>query len=172
MSGYGAVRDAASRAIERADCEPVRAEDFPAGTVSPRTACLDGVASCDGLALILGARYGEPTVVGISATEEEYREAVKLRKHVFVFLEGEDREPRQQEFVRSVEDYVDGHWRKSFATPEQLEGLVEQALREDLARCTASLGSEARPTIDGGTRAGSPALRACRFTLGRRNDRI
>src|SRR3712207_7756598 len=74
-TGYGAVRDAASQAIERAGCEPVRAEDFPAGTVSPRTACLDGVASCDGLALILGACYGEPTVAGISATEEEYREA-------------------------------------------------------------------------------------------------
>ncbi len=131
MIGYGAVRDAASRAIEGAGCDPVRAEDFPAGTVSPRTACLDGVASCDGLALILGARYGEPTVAGISATEEEYREAVKLKKHIFVFLEGGDREPRQQEFVRSVEDYVDGHWRKSFRTPEELEGLVEQALHED-----------------------------------------
>lgn len=52
----------------------MRAEDFPAGTVSPRTACLDGVASCDGIVLILGARYGELTAAGISATEEEYRE--------------------------------------------------------------------------------------------------
>jgi hypothetical protein len=129
MTGYGPVRDAATRAIECAGCEPVRAEDFPAGTVSPRTACLDGVASCDGLALILGTRYGEPTVTGISATEEEYGEAVRLKKYIFVFLEGREREPRQQEFVRSVEDYVDGHWRKSFRSTEQLEGLVEQALR-------------------------------------------
>jgi hypothetical protein len=130
MTGYGAVRAAASRAIERSGCEPVRAEDFPAGTVSPRTACLNGVASCDGIVLILGARYGEPTVAGISATEEEYREAVRLKKHIFVFLEAVDREPRQQEFVRSVEDYVEGHWRKSFRIPEELEELVEQALRE------------------------------------------
>jgi hypothetical protein len=130
MTGYGAVRAAASRGIERAGCEPVLAENFPAGTVSPRTACLDGVASCDGIVLILGARYGEPTAAGISATEEEYREAVRLKKHIFVFLEGGDREPRQQEFVSSVEDYVDGHWRKSFRTPDELEGLVEQALRE------------------------------------------
>lgn len=49
MAAYGDIRAAASRAIERAGCEPVRAEDFPAGTVSPRTACLDGVASCDGI---------------------------------------------------------------------------------------------------------------------------
>ena len=130
MVGYSGVRAAASRAIDRSGCEPVRAEDFPAGTVSPRSACLDGVASCDGIALILGARYGEPTAAGISATEEEYREAVLLKKHIFVFLEGGDREPLQQEFVRSVEDYVDGHWRKSFSTPEELEELVEQALRE------------------------------------------
>lgn len=123
------MRAAASRAIECAGCEPVLAENFPAGTVSPRTACLDGVASCDGIVLILGARYGEPTVAGISATEE-YREAVRLKKHIFVFLEAGDREPRQQEFVRSVEDYVVGHWRKTFRTPEELEELVEQALRE------------------------------------------
>jgi hypothetical protein len=130
FTGNGAVRAAASRGIERAECEPVLAENFPAGTVSPRTACLDGVASCDGIASILGARYGEPTAAGISATEEEYREAVRLKKHIFVFLEGVDREPRQQEFVRSVEDYVDGHWRKSFRTSEELEKLVEQGLRE------------------------------------------
>lgn len=130
MTGYGDIRAAASRAIDRSGCEPVRAEDFPAGTVSPWTACLDGVASCDGLALILGARYGDPTVAGVSATEEEYREAVKLKKHIFVFLEGRDRDPQQQEFISSVEDYVDGHWRKSFSTLEQLEELVEQALHE------------------------------------------
>lgn len=30
--------------IDRSGCEPVLAENFPAGTASPRTACLDGVA--------------------------------------------------------------------------------------------------------------------------------
>lgn len=147
MTGYGAVRAAASRAIERSGCEPVRAEDFPAGTASPRTACLNGVASCDGIVLILGAHYGEPTVAGISATEEEYREAVRLKKHIFVFLEAGDHEPRQQEFVRSVEDYVEGHWRKSFRTPEELEELVEQALREGrpmVAAGNAERGSRER----------------------------
>ncbi len=130
MTGYGDLRAAASRAIDRSGCEPGLAENFPAGTVSPRTACLDGVASCDGIVMILGDRYGEPTPAGISATEEEYLEAVRLKKQIFVFLEGRDREPRQQEFVRSVEDYVDGHWRKSFSSPEELAERVEQALRE------------------------------------------
>jgi hypothetical protein len=36
MAGYVNIQVAAARAIERAGCEPVRAEDFPAGTVLVR----------------------------------------------------------------------------------------------------------------------------------------
>jgi Domain of unknown function (DUF4062) len=128
MQGYGQIRDAAARGIERAGCEPVRAEDFPAAGTAPRTACLDGVASCDGIVVILGARYGSPTAVGISATEEEYREAVQRKIPILPFLEDIEREPRQAEFVRSLEQYIGGHWRKTFQTPEELARLVEQAL--------------------------------------------
>ena len=70
-TGYGTVRDAASRAIARAGCEPVRVEDSPAGAMSPRTACLDGVASCDSIALIFGARYRGPTVAGLRVAAYE-----------------------------------------------------------------------------------------------------
>jgi hypothetical protein len=71
-TGYGIVRDAASRAIERAECEPVRVEDSPGrGNESPRTACLDGVASCDSIALIFGARYRGPTVAGLRVAAYE-----------------------------------------------------------------------------------------------------
>lgn len=130
MTGYGDVREAAARAIEEAGCEPVLAERFPAGTVSPRTACLDAVASCEGIVLILGGQYGEDTAAGMSATEEEYREAVRLKKHAFVFLERTERETSQQEFIGEVEDYVDGHWRKSFGDAEEFAALVGEALRE------------------------------------------
>lgn len=130
MQGYGSVRAAAARGVERAGCQPVRAEDFPAAPTTPRTACLDGVASCDAIVLILGASYGAPTVVGISATEEEYREAVRLKKPVFIFLEDIEREPQQMAFVRSIEQYVGGHWRKTFRTSDDLAELVEQALRQ------------------------------------------
>lgn len=82
------------------------------------------------MALILGSHYGDNTAAGISATEEEYREAIRLKKQIFAFLESGEREPRQQEFVSSVEDYVYGHWRKSFDTPEKLSELVERAIRE------------------------------------------
>lgn len=130
MTGYGSIREAPAQAIEEAGCEPVLAERFPAGTVSPRTACLDAVASCEGIVLILGGRYGEDAAAGMSATEEEYREAVRLKKHIFVFLERAERELRQQEFISEVEDYVDGHWRKSFGDAEELTGMIGEALRE------------------------------------------
>lgn len=134
MQGYGQIRDAAASGIDHAGCEPVRAEDFPAAGTAPRTACLDGVASCDGVVLILGARYGVPTAVGISATEEEYREAVQRKIPVLPFLEDGEREPRQAEFVRALEQYVGGHWRKTFRTAEELTPLVEQAVRQAMPR--------------------------------------
>ena len=58
MEDYRGIRDAASRGIRQAGCEPVRAEDFSAASASPRNACLDGVRSTDALVLLLGAHYG------------------------------------------------------------------------------------------------------------------
>jgi Domain of unknown function (DUF4062) len=126
-------RNAAARAMERAGCEVVRAEDHPAKMVAPHIACLDMVASCDGSVTILGPGYGNVTETGYSATEDEYREAVRLRKRVYLFVEKTDVafEPRQDEFVRSVTGYVGDNWRKTFSSPEQLEALVQQALKED-----------------------------------------
>jgi hypothetical protein len=147
MQGYEAVRDAAARGIRFGGGHPVRAEDFPASSPSPRTACLDGVASCDGLALILGGHYGFITPAGVSATQEEYQEARRRRKRVFVFLEDVEREPRQEAFAREVSDLIGGHWRKTFSTADELEALVEQAVREAtpmVAESTAEAGATRR----------------------------
>ena len=129
MEDYGGIRDAASRGIREAGCEPVRAEDFSAASVSPRNACLDGVRSADALVLLLGGRYGFVGPPGLAATEEEYDQARRHHKHIFVFLQrGVSREPRQQAFVDKVQDYVDGHWRKVFDDPEDLSELVRAAV--------------------------------------------
>jgi hypothetical protein len=128
------LRDRAEHAIRNAGCEPVRAENHPAASISPHTACLDMVESCDGVVLILGAKYGRITETDQSATEDEYREAVRLKKPVFAFVQrgaGEP-EPRQDVFVASITKYVGGNWRKSFSTPEELTTLIEQSLREGL----------------------------------------
>lgn len=129
MGDYGEYRDAALHGIRQAGCEPVRAEDFPAGTVSSRTACLDGVRSADALVLILGERYGFVGPSGLSPTEEEYHEARNTHKRLLVFLQaGVVHEPGQRELVEKVQDYVDGHWRKTFRTPKELTDLVREAV--------------------------------------------
>ena len=136
MEDYGDIRDAASDGIRQAGCEPVRAEDFSAASVSPRNACLDGVRSADALVLLLGARYGFLGPSGLAVTEEEYDEARKNHKQVFVFLQdGVSREPQQQAFADRVQHYVDGHWRKVFDDPADLRELVRGAVAAaDLAR--------------------------------------
>ena len=130
MEAYGGFREAASRGIRDAGCEPVRAEDFSAASVSPRTACLDGVRSADALVLLLGGRYGFVGPSGLAATEEEYDEARRHHKHIFAFVQrGVSCEPPQQAFVDKVQDYVDGHWRNMFHDPEGLRELVRDAVK-------------------------------------------
>lgn len=129
MQGYAPFRAAARRGIRRAGYDPVMAEDIPSQPASPRTACLDAVRSADALVLILGRRYGWVAPSGRSPTEEEYREAVSHHRPIFVFLEqGVPRDTEQQAFCSAVEDYVHGHFRRTFSTPSDLQQLVEEAV--------------------------------------------
>jgi len=129
MEGYEAFREAAAQGIRRAGCDPVRAEDFAAASTSPRNACLDGIRSADAVVLLLGSRYGWVAPSGISATEEEYNEARRTHKRIFIFLEdGVSREPRQEEFVQKVQDYIGGHWRKTYSEPNELTRLITEAI--------------------------------------------
>ncbi len=130
MENFAEYREAAAIGIRRAGCEPVRAEDFPAQSTSPRTACLDGVRSADALVLILGERYGFVGPSGLAATEEEYREALKTDKPVLVFIQaGVIHEPRQASLIANIQGYVDGHWRKAFRGSSELAELVEDAVK-------------------------------------------
>ena len=145
MENYREIRDAASHGIRQAGCEPLRAEDLSAASVSPRNACLDGVRSADALVLLLGARYGFLGPSGLAVTEEEYNEARKSHKHVFVFLQdGVAREPQQQAFVDRIQHYVDGHWRKVFNHPADLSELV----RSSLAAADLAQGSRHHATAE------------------------
>lgn len=154
MQGYGDIRNAAAAAAERAGYEPVRAENFPAATTSPRTACLDGVASSNAVVFLLGSRYIAPggtlAPSGLSATHEEYNEAVRLKKQSFVFLDyrqDEPTDPQQQAFLTQVTGYVEGHWRKSFRSLDELGQLLETALWE------------AKPLIASSSAGGGAAMR-------------
>ena len=147
MQGYRDYRDAARRGIQRAGCDPVLAEDFAAQSTSPRNACLDGVQSSDVLVMLLGARYGWRAPSGQSATEEEYEEARQRHLPILVFVEkGVERERQQQMFVQAIEDYIGGHFRKSFQNANELESLVVEAIMAaDLGRRSVpQAGAEAR----------------------------
>lgn len=149
QDGYTHLRDAAERAIKRAGCVPVRAENFPAQRTSPRTACLDGVESSECVVLILGARYaGSPTPLGMSAVEEEYLEARKTHKQILVYVENTAHEPRQEEFINTVSGYVTGHWRKTFSTAAELETLIENDLREAMPMFSTANEENARKRLE------------------------
>ena len=131
MAGYAEHREAARAGIRQAGCDAVLANDFAAQDASSRNACIDGVQSADALVLLLGPRYGWVAPSGRSATEEEYREARLQQTPILVFVQdGISREPDQQGFVTKVEDYIHGHFRRSFQSPDDLRRLVKEAVME------------------------------------------
>jgi len=70
----------------------------------------------DVVVLLVGGRYGEPRLSGLSATHEEYREA-RERAPVLAFVqEGVERDPAQLEFLREVRAWTAGHITISFVS--------------------------------------------------------
>jgi hypothetical protein len=78
--------------------------------------------------LILGDRYGW---VGPPEWPSRKKSTAKrsVEKPVFVFVEAVIGSLPEQ-FVRQVQDYISGHWRKTFGRVEELEHLVQQALND------------------------------------------
>lgn len=109
---------------------PVLAEDFPSLNMSPRNACLDGVRSCDVYVGILGARAGFVTPSGRTVVEEEYDKARECGMPLVIFISEGEFETRQRAFVDRVSDYVTGRFRLTFASADELEQQVEDALGE------------------------------------------
>jgi len=129
--GYEAIRKAAREAIADAGGQPLGFEDFGAQNKSSRNACLDGVRECDVYIGIFGARYGWITPSDLSATEEEFKEAVETGKRRLIFVEEvPSREEKQEAFVRRAGDYESGRFWKKFKTPEDLKQDLTNALKE------------------------------------------
>lgn len=125
IAGFEDFRRAAVSAVTSLEHEPITAETFGAGAMSPRVACLSGVRAADLVVLVLGADYGvvQP-VSGISATHEEYREA-KDRRPVLAFVqEGVERDARQAAFVQEVQDWQGGLFRGGFRTADALRDAI------------------------------------------------
>ncbi len=128
MENFKTYRETARKGIISGGGEPVLAEDFPSLPVTPRTACLDAVASCDIYLVIVGQRGGWITPSGKLAVEEEYEEAVKRKLRLLSFIEAVDRDLEAENLVTKLSDYVGGLFRTTFSGPDQLGWLVEKAL--------------------------------------------
>lgn len=131
IAAMEALREAAAGAIAALGHTPVRAEDFPASAVSPQRACLDGVRTSEVVILILGASYGAIQASGLSATHEEYQEAIREGIPVLAFIQ-EDvvPEPDQQKFVGEVRAWTSGTYTAGFRTDADLRDRVVHGLHQ------------------------------------------
>jgi hypothetical protein len=133
MDGFEDRRAAARVAIEHAGAQPIMAEDFPAISASPRNACLDGVASSDACAIIVGSRSGWTAPSGKLVVEEEYEEALRRSLLILAYIENTPREGAATAFVARLTDYVSGHYRATYNTPDELEMVMTRHLHTVLA---------------------------------------
>lgn len=129
MEGYDEFRGAARRGIERAGGMPVLVEDQPAGSSSPRTACLDLVASSDVVLSVIGDRGGYRAPSGRLVVREEFDEAQARSKPTVVLLQDVERDTDGQQLAGELSDWVAGRLRRTFRSPEELEHEVERALK-------------------------------------------
>ncbi len=138
VTGMEDLRDAADGAARTFRHEVVRAEEFSASPASPRQACLAAVRSSDVVVVILGAGYGARQESGLSATHEEFKEAVDNQVPVLAFVQrGIELEPDQKAFVRDVRDWAGGVYTYNFTGVDDLRTEVTRALHEwELAQAT------------------------------------
>ena len=143
VSGYGAYRDATSRAITALGHDPVLMERGPAVAATPREACLAAVAGSDAVVVLLGTVYGDEQDSGMSATHEEFEHARTLSLPVLLFVErAEHRDERQASLIAEAERWSDGNLRASYSTPEKLYERVVEALAGFTASEQMSSNSE------------------------------
>jgi len=127
--GLEPFREAAELAVQSLDLEALLAESRPASAGAPQAVCLDLVRQADVTLLLLGREYGYHQASGRSATEEEFEEAVRLRKPVLVFVVSKEFEPSQAEFVGRARGWEGGFFGPECLTPVRLQAEVVRALR-------------------------------------------
>lgn len=129
IKGFEEYREAARRGIEDAGGEPVLVnEDFPALATSSRNACLDGVISSDIYLVIVGERGGWRAPSGKLVVEEEYEQARKSKKPILAFIQDVEHDMDANQLINELSDYVNGFFRPTFKTIEELRSQVAKAL--------------------------------------------
>lgn len=129
--GLEGERDALPGLVLGLGHEPAQFETFGPLPLSSREACLRAVEHADAYLLLLGEHYGDPLAdTGKSPTEEEWNVARRRGIPILVFRKQDiTPEPAQAEFIRKVEDYVEGRFRGSFGSVGELLVAAGKAIR-------------------------------------------
>lgn len=128
IEGFEDYREAARNGILDAGGEPALVEDYPGLSISPRTACLDGVKSCDVLVAVIGDRGGWTAPSGKLVVQEEYDEARQNNLSVLAFIQDVERDEESQRLVDKISDYVSGVFRLTFSSATELRAAVKDSL--------------------------------------------
>jgi len=129
IQGYEEYRKAVASAVSLADHKVIRAEGLTSQSTTPQQTCLGAVRESDVVILLLGSDYGTVQSSGMSATQEEWKEAVREQKQILAFVEEvENRDSRQKEFVKEIEDWSTGIFRNSFRSADDLRNKVIKSL--------------------------------------------
>lgn len=124
-----AVRAAAQKGVESLQMRPVMFETAPASRSDSRRALLDELGRCDVVILLLGAEYGERTERGVSATEDEFDEALAQGIPVIGLVQKAARSAEQEEFVARVRgNWSEGRFAPEFTGPADVGFAVVSAL--------------------------------------------
>ncbi len=144
ITDFEEFRGAAEHAARTLDHEVLMAERFGARSDSPQQACLGAVREADVVLFVLGERYGEVQPSGLSATHEEYKEAVKYSAVLVFVRQGVTPEPRQAEFIAETRPWQTGGLTGGFSDPESLRDEVTRALaRHQLATVIGAVDPDA-----------------------------
>jgi Domain of unknown function (DUF4062) len=134
-----AVRAAARTGVDSLQMRPVMFETAPASRETSRRALLDDLGRCDVVVLLLGAEYGERTERGVSATEDEFNEAVTRGIPVIALVQKVARSPEQDEFVARVRGtWSDGRFAPEFTDATDVGFAVVSALNAWRQRGTSN----------------------------------
>jgi hypothetical protein len=166
IKGFETERAAARKAVESLNQRPIMAEDFGARPSSAQNACLDGVRESDIYVGVFGERYGYRQKSGVSATEEEFREAENMGMDMLCFIWNGQLEPEQEEFVKSIKNYERGKTIAHYSSADDLRDKITSSLHSHTISTltgefdvTAASGRLTPRLVSGPRRSNIPELR-------------
>ena len=139
-------RQAVEEAIHSLRWEALRAETYGSQPMPSRATCQEMMERCDIYLGMFSGRYGWELPEGISVTEFEFNLARKLNRSILVYVRDEEREPKQSDFLKRVEDFDGGYFRRPpFEFPEEVAGWVQEDLTALVTRLIREGGIRSAP---------------------------